>query len=109
MMPSEEILSLYASMADITEQMLHAARAGDWDRVTALETHCASHVATLKNDEAPIALSGADRTRKVALIQQILADDREIRDIAQPWMANLSALMNSAGTEQKLSQAYRAF
>lgn len=108
-MKSEEILSLYASVADITDQMLSAARAGDWDRVTALETHCARHVATLKSDESPAALSGAARERKVAMIQKILADDRQIRDIAQPWMVQLSALMNSAGTEQKLSQAYRAY
>ncbi|MGV8900090.1 MAG: flagellar protein FliT [Burkholderiaceae bacterium] len=108
-MKSEEMLSLYASVAEITDQMLRAARAGDWDRVTELETHCASHVATLKSDASPLALSGAARESKVALIQKILADDREIRDIAQPWMANLSALMNSAGTEQKLSQAYGAY
>lgn len=108
-MNSDEVLSLYASVADITDQMLSAARAGDWDRVTALETHCARHVATLKSDESPVALSGAARERKVAMIQKILADDREIRNIAQPWMAQLSALMNSAGTEQKLSRAYRAY
>lgn len=108
-MHTEEMLSLYSSMANITDQMLSAARAGDWDRVTALEAHCASHVATLKSGEIPAALSGAARAKKVALIQQILASDREIRDIAEPWMANLSALMHSAGAEKKLSQAYRAY
>ncbi|NMM28540.1 MAG: flagellar protein FliT [Glaciimonas sp.] len=108
-MHSEEILSLYASMTDITDQMLGAARAGDWDRVCALETDCASHVATLKSGEVPAALNGAARERKVAMIRKILASDREIRDIAQPWMANLSALMHSASTEQKLSQIYRAY
>ncbi|MDP3844613.1 MAG: flagellar protein FliT [Oxalobacteraceae bacterium] len=108
-MNSDEVLSLYASVADITDQMLSAARAGDWDSVCTLETRCARHVATLKSGESPVALSGAARERKVAMIQKILADDREIRNIAQPWMANLSALMNSAGTEQKLSRAYRAY
>lgn len=108
-MNSDEVLSLYASVADITDQMLSAARAGDWDSVCTLETHCARHVETLKSDESPVALSGAARERKVAMIQKILADDREIRNIAQPWMAQLSALMNSAGTEQKLSRAYRAY
>ena len=89
--------------------MLNAARAGDWDRVSALESHCASHIETLKSSEPPAALSGAAREKKVAMIQKILADDREIRDIAQPWMAQLYALMNSAGTEQKLSRAYGSY
>lgn len=108
-MKREEILSLYASVADITDQMLSAARAGDWDRVCTLESCCARHVETLKSGEAPVALSGADRERKVAMIQKILADDREIRNIAQPWMTKLSALMHNASSEQKLSQAYRTF
>ena len=32
----------------------------------------------------------------------------EIRNIAEPWMAKLSQLINSTGAERKLSQAYGA-
>ncbi|MEJ7805294.1 MAG: flagellar protein FliT [Telluria sp.] len=35
-----------------------------------------------------------------------MAQDREIRTLTEPWMAELSALINSAGTERKLSRAY---
>ena len=44
--------------------------------------------------------------RKVQIIKQILAHDREIRTIAEPWMTKLSQLINSTSAERKLSQAY---
>lgn len=105
-MNSQEVIAQYEAIAAITDQMLAAARSGDWDALTALEARCASHVETLKLRESPVALTGETRVRKVAIIKQILADDREIRNIAEPWMAHLAKLINSTGAERKLSQAY---
>lgn len=108
MMDSQEVISLYETVADISDKMLAAARNGDWEELIALEAHCASHVATLKAGEPPAPLTGTVRERKVQIIQKILSDDREIRNITEPWMANLSNLMNSAGVERKLNNAYGA-
>lgn len=105
-MNSEEVLSLYETVAGITEQMLVAARDGNWDQLAALESLCASHVATLKQEEAPTPLPSGVREQKVRIIQKILADDREIRNITEPWMEHLAVLINSTNTERKLSQAY---
>jgi flagellar protein FliT len=105
-MDSQEIISLYETVADISDQMLSAARARDWDQFVALESRCAGHVQTLRNGEKPVALSGAVRERKVTIIKKILSDDREIRNITEPWMAQLSALIENTGTQRKLSQAY---
>lgn len=105
-MNSEEVLSLYETVAGITEQMLVAARDGNWEQLAALESLCASHVATLKHEETPAPLPSGVREQKVRIIQKILADDREIRSITEPWMEHLAALINSASTERKLSQAY---
>jgi len=108
MMNSEQIISLYEAVSDLTGQMLVAARSRDWENLAELESHCASHVQTLKDGEQPAALSGDKRARKVQIIHQILAHDREIRDLTEPWMAQLSALINSTGQERKLSSAYGA-
>ncbi len=105
-MNSEEVIKLYESVAQITKQMLSAARLGDWDNLAVLESHCAGHVHTLRAGEAPVKLTNELRIRKVAVIKQILADDREIRHITEPWMAQLSNLMSSNNTERKLSMAY---
>lgn len=107
-MNSQEMISLYETVAVITDQMLAAARNGDWEQLIALESRCASHVETLRQGEAPMPLSGPVRERKVQIIQKILADDREIRNLTEPWMAHLAKLINSTGTERKLTQAYGA-
>ena len=107
-MNSQEVIALYETVAVITDQMLTAAKQGDWDQLAVLESRCAGHVAILKEREPPAPLTGEIRVRKVQIIKQILAHDRQIRDIAEPWMAHLAQLINSTGAERKLSHAYGA-
>lgn len=107
-MNSEEVISLYEKVAVITNRMVAAAREYDWERLAELESLCASHVETLRQDESTVPLTGMVREQKVKIIQKILADDREIRSITEPWMDHLSSLIKSTGTERKLSQAYGA-
>lgn len=106
MMTNQEILSVYADMAKLTEQMLDRARLGEWDEMVALEQRCAMHVRVLQGQEDPQPMQGEQRERKVELIRQMLTADRQIRDLTMPWMAQLSALINSTGTERRLVNAY---
>ena len=106
MLNSQEVIHLYEKVSDITDQMLLAARSGDWDKVVALESHCAGHVERLKAQEPQEPLPLEARDTKVRIIKKILEDDRQIRNIMQPWMAQLAVLINSTGTERKLSKAY---
>ena len=108
MMNSEQVISLYEMVSDITSKMLAAAHSRDWENLVALELDCASTVQALKEGEIPTALSGPSRARKVEIIHQILAHDREIRDLTSPWMAQLASMINSTGAERRLSNAYGA-
>ncbi|MES2760394.1 MAG: flagellar protein FliT [Pseudomonadota bacterium] len=107
-MNSDQVISLYETVSDLTGQMLQAAQLRDWENLAVLESHCASHIQSLKDGEPVAALTGDTRARKVAIIHQILAHDREIRNLTTPWMAELSALINSSGASRKLSVAYGA-
>lgn len=106
MMTNQEVLSVYAGMAKLTEQMLDHARRGEWDEMVELEQRCAMHVRTLQGQEDPQPMQGEQRERKVELIRRMLNADRQIRDLTMPWMAQLSALINSTGTERRLVNAY---
>ncbi|MBG6219382.1 MULTISPECIES: flagellar protein FliT [unclassified Janthinobacterium] len=106
MMTNQEVLSTYETMQSLTGQMVTAASNADWDALDALEQQVSAHVATLKANEEKVVLESAGRQRKVALIKQILEDDRKIRDLTMPWMAQLSNLINSTGTERRLANAY---
>lgn len=105
-MDSQQVIALFEEVGTISDQMLSAARNADWDRLTALESVCAHHIDALRRSPQPATLSSDCRVRKVQIIRKILADDRQIRDLVEPWMAELAANINSAGTERKLRGAY---
>ena len=106
MMTIPDVLSVYAAMADLTEQMVQAAKRSDWDALVLLEQRCAAHVQTLRAQEPAQPMSGAERERKIELIRQMLNADRQIRDLTMPWMAQLSKLINATGTERRVINAY---
>ena len=105
MMTSQDVLSVYAAMADLTEQMVQAASASDWDLLELLEQQVSGHVQTLRLQPQQ-AMQAAERERKIELIRQMLNADRQIRDLTMPWMAQLSKLINSTGTERRVVNAY---
>jgi flagellar protein FliT len=105
-MTSQEVVTVYESMVSLTDQMVRAAEDSDWDRLVVLEQQCAAHVRRLKECEPQGGLDGAERERKVVAIRRMLDDDRRIRDLTVPWMAKLTALINSNGAERRLARAY---
>lgn len=106
MKTSQEILSVYAAMADLTEQMVQAATRSDWESLVLLEQRCAAHVQALREQEPQQPMQGAERERKIDLIRQMLNADRQIRDLTMPWMKQLSKLISSTGTERRVINAY---
>lgn len=102
------MITVYENVASISSQMLDAARRGDWDQLSVLERACSEQVGILKGTCHPVALSTQQRDRKVRLIQGILENDRLIREITDPWMSQLSTLMQSTNAERKLNRAYGA-
>lgn len=107
-MNSFELLTVYEKVAHITSKMLEAARANDWELLAKLENDCSNQVSTLRQFEGPSELPSDLKAKKITIIKQILADDRAIRDITEPWMKNLANLMKSSSTSRKLSQSYGA-
>jgi flagellar protein FliT len=105
---SENYLEVYEAVGQVTDRMLAAARGGEWDQLTELESECSALVARLtlaaRAEAVPLAVDG--RARKVEIIQKIMADDRAIRDLVSPWMAELAARLSSASTARKLTTTY---
>src|SRR4051812_8838767 len=90
-MTSNEVLSMYENIAGLTAQMADAAKAGDWNGFAKLEDQCATQ-ATAVETGVP-ALSGALRLRKIDLLKQIMANDRAVREVTEPWMAQIANVM----------------
>lgn len=105
-MSGEDVISMYQGLSDLSGQMLACAKDGDWEHLIELETRCAGQVQALRANEMQAPLSGDCRARKVKIIHQIMANDRAIRDLAMPWMAELSRMLSSTGNERRLASAY---
>jgi len=105
-MEYQNTFTIYEAIAELTSQMLLAAKQQDWDKLAELENSCVQHIEKLKlfKDDSP--MTGHSYERKVASIKRILADDREIRDLISPKMAMLNSLINSAQMGKKLTRAY---
>ena len=98
----------YEFLSSIMGQMRVAATQGEWDRLVELESQCSKRVETMKTQDAATRIDENTRLRKVKLIRKILDDDKEIRNHTEPWMAQLQHLIQSAGQERRLQQAYFA-
>jgi len=106
-MNSQEVVSLYETISVLTEQMVTAAKNANWVQLAALERQCALHIETIKSGDKE-QVQGEMRERKIRIIQKILADDREIRNITEPWMQRLSKQISSTNAQRKLAKAYGA-
>jgi len=86
-MTSNDVLSMYENLAGLSGQMKVAAQAGDWNGFDKLNVQ-ASVAAGAAIGGVP-ALDGAKRQRKIDLIKQLMANDRAIRDVTEPWMGQV--------------------
>ena len=87
-MTSTEVLSMFENIAGLTSKMVVAAQMSDWNSLDRLENQCA--VESVPAIGGVAALQGTARQRKIDLLKQILANDRAIRDVTEPWMGQLN-------------------
>lgn len=90
------LLNYYEAIEQASQDMLDAARTGDWDHVVKLESACALLIAQLKRNAATASLAADEARLKSRIMQRILINDAEIRQLAEPWLDNLDKLL--AGT-----------
>lgn len=78
------VLRYYAALECASQEMLEAARAGDWDSVCRLEGACAVVIAQLRQQAHAQPLEPHEQPERMRILRSILAIDAEIRRICQP-------------------------
>lgn len=90
-----QLLSYYEAIEQASADMLCAARSGNWDEVVKLEGACVllitklKHAAELPSRAPPDPVAVAAAKAKSRLMQRILVNDAEIRQLAEPWLQEL--------------------
>lgn len=99
-------LNCYDQLAELSEEMLSAARQSNWEALSALELKAQLVVNNLKAMSEAASHSERFRQEKMRVIRLILALDAQIRDLVQPRLAQLDRAMRAPRTARRLSAAY---
>lgn len=89
---ANSLLGYYEAIEQASQDMLEAARLGDWDTVVRLEGACAVLIAQLKHAASVHPLPAEELALKGRIMQRILRNDAEIRNLAEPWINELSRM-----------------
>ncbi len=78
------LLRHYRVLESASAEMLQAAREGDWDGVCRLEAACVIVIAQLRSLAQAHPLRPEEQPERLRILRAILANDAEIRRIAEP-------------------------
>lgn len=87
------LLNYYQAIEKASQDMLDAARNGNWDEVLKLEGACAVLISQLKHSAASRPLGADEAQFKSRIMQRILVNDAQIRQLAEPWLDDLNELL----------------
>jgi flagellar protein FliT len=87
------LLNYYEAIERASMDMLDAARTGNWDQVVKLEGACAVLISQLRTAAAQRPLGSEEVQLKSRIMQRILINDAEIRQLAEPWLEDLDQLL----------------
>ena len=87
------LLNYYQAIEQASRDMLDAARTGNWDKVLKLEGACVLLISQLKHSAASKPLGVDEAQFKSRIMQRILVNDAEIRQLAEPWLDDLNEML----------------
>ena len=90
---NNDLLNYYEAIEQASSDMLEAARAGNWDHVVKLEGACALLISQLKHAAATQGLGSEEAQLKSRIMQRILVNDAEVRQLAEPWLEDLDNVL----------------
>jgi flagellar protein FliT len=90
---NHDLLHYYEAIERASQDMLEAARSGDWDHVVKLEGACAVLISQLKHAASEKPLPSNAAQLKSRIMQRILMNDAEIRQLAEPWLEQLDDIL----------------
>ena len=96
-MNADHLLGRCEEIANISAWMLAAARDGNWKEVDSLKTRAGIAINEVRELSSVVTLSADERKRKLASIQQILANDGQIQELSQPWLKRVARWLPAGG------------
>lgn len=89
----QDLIQYYETIERASADMLEAAREGRWEDVVRLEGACMVLISELKHRAQESRLDAESRRTKTRIMQRILLNDAEIRNLAEPWLSDLEKML----------------
>jgi flagellar protein FliT len=102
----DQVFMYYDTILQVTAQMLDAARKDDWDTSIEFQKRYSALVDTLRPVFWRFTFDAQQRARIEDLTRRILSAETEVRDLAAPRLARLSALLASGRQSQAMQKMY---
>ena len=102
----QDILTRYADILELHEQMVEFAVAGDWERLIEMKSDHLCQVEALINFEHNLEVDDAFREAKRAVLVRIAYAEEQLRNQLQARMAQLSGAISQARNTQRVRHAY---
>ena len=84
------LMDYYKSIEESSRKMLDAARSQDWEQVVRYEGTCAVLIEQLRARSHSEELLPEHRSEKTRIMQRILINDAQIRNLVEPWLEHLN-------------------
>ena len=82
------LIDYYKAIEDSSARMRDAAKAENWDEVARFEGACAVLIEQLRHKASSEDLLPEQRSEKIRIMQRILQNDAQIRDLVEPWLTH---------------------
>jgi flagellar protein FliT len=100
-----ELFARYEAVGQLSQQILAAAKRGEWDQLIELEQARAPILDEIEQVDT-IAWPVEHVLKKEELIRAILAADEECKPLIESRMVQIRETLGSLGVEKKLRKAY---
>lgn len=97
---ARSLIDYYKAIEGASVQMLQAAKMEDWDQVVRLEGACAVLIEQLRAESKRHDLLPDERAEKQRIMLAILRHDAAIRQLAEPWLADIDHMLTAGQMRQ---------
>jgi len=100
------VIQIYEELVLLAEQMLEAARHGNWDAMTEVQRVYVAQVEALRLKDVHAPATQQERMQRQALLAKLLQRDAAIRDLVMPQLERLGSLIGNARRRRDVNEAY---
>jgi phage terminase large subunit-like protein len=103
---STRAIENYETLSALTRELSEAAARGEWDRLQEIQQKRAALFESMVPVDSTATLDQSARHRKDELIQQVLADEAQVRELVHAHLAQLQAALQDSRQELRLLKEY---